>query len=189
MTYPPTFTPEARLEDALARVRGLERQRDEAAAETAEMLEFLKVHLGWEWFWADGFVGEEHRSQSKQNAQKLRAFLDARGHGLKFLARAESAEKALAELADKPSQEWWGKRTAWLNAELEKAERDLAEARDEFIDGLQKAHEELVEAQARVMRVAEAVRDACAREVDCEDDYSQAVRALPLAAIVKAVKP
>lgn len=68
-----------------------EKEREEASAEVAAMVNFLECELHWEYFRADGFVGEKHVSASEQNAQVLRAFLVEKGHGLKFLAKHDAA--------------------------------------------------------------------------------------------------
>lgn len=75
-------------------------ERDEAAQEAAEMIEFLKTHLGWEWFWSEGWVGEEFKSQAKQNAQRLRRFLDEKGHAKAFSLRLDTALAQVAKLRE-----------------------------------------------------------------------------------------
>jgi hypothetical protein len=84
--------------DGPDRISELEAQRDEAAQEAAEMVEFLKAHLGWEWFWSGGWVGEDVKAQARQNAQKLRKFLDETGHAKAFSQRLDEARAQVAML-------------------------------------------------------------------------------------------
>lgn len=95
----------------------LQTERDDAAHETAGMIEFLGVHLNWEDFWAEGFLGKETASLAEKNAQSLRRFLDEKGWGIKAhgslrterdtalrdLATArEECERLRGELARRP---------------------------------------------------------------------------------------
>lgn len=80
------------------RIRELQKERDEATAEVAAFLEWMKVQQGWEGFWADGFLGQKPISQAKQNLQAIRRFLEEKGHGLKFLAARDTLAAENARL-------------------------------------------------------------------------------------------
>jgi GTP1/Obg family GTP-binding protein len=118
-------TVELKRKDLRATVEALE----EAQAEAAECIEFLRNLSEWHEFWQEGFLGSVQKATTRQNAQKLRAFLDETNHARRFVerldaehARAERAEAALAKLQQTREMD------LGRAALLEKAERAEADA-------------------------------------------------------------
>jgi len=101
----PAPEPSDRLHEKLAlaneRCGMLAKERDEAKSECAAFLDWLKNQQSWEAFWADGFLGEKPVSQAKQNLQAIRKYLEATGHGLKFLAERDALQKQLDDAKEK----------------------------------------------------------------------------------------
>ena len=71
-------------EDALA-------ERDESSGEAAACIDFLRNLAEWHAFWEEGFLGKQVASQTKQNGQELRAFLDETNHGRRVVERLDAA--------------------------------------------------------------------------------------------------
>lgn len=104
--------------DALkARIAELEQARDEAKAECATALDFLRAELGWEAFRVEFQIGKEKVSLSAQNADKLRAFLAEKGHAIRFLESRESDRQTIAALrkALEPFAEMF--RSRWMEGD------------------------------------------------------------------------
>jgi hypothetical protein len=87
---------------------------DEGALEAAAAIEFLRTQLGWEWFWADGWLGEEHVSQAKRNAALLRRYLDTTGHAKGLCAKLDGYRSKIERLESEAAamrevlQDWLG---------------------------------------------------------------------------------
>ncbi len=116
-----------------------ERSRDEAAAEAAACLEFLRVELSWGDFHRD----MEWKTKHGDNAEKLRAYLAKSGHGLALLtalheARAERGKAIAQGQADQRAihdalgwaHGWHGKDLPqpWRGVTVLIAQRDEAQA-------------------------------------------------------------
>lgn len=88
------FEMSADLERVRMDVGELERERDEAKAEAASCIDFLVTQMGWEWFWAEGWVqaAEEAKSQARKNAAAIRRFLDDKGHAKRYKERMTRVE-------------------------------------------------------------------------------------------------
>jgi hypothetical protein len=68
-------------------IEELQHALEESAAETAACLEFLKTEMAWEYFREEQlcFDDQEKRSQSEENARKLKNYLVKKGHGIALL--------------------------------------------------------------------------------------------------------
>ena len=119
-------------------VNALKEQLKEASAETAAFLQWLETQASWEAFWADGFLGQELVSNATQNLQALRAFMNKKKHGLRFLAQYKVATQEIKDLNTAIDQligslyklpelmlEAEKKNPAWNKAELWGIERDI----------------------------------------------------------------
>jgi hypothetical protein len=73
-------------------------QVEELEAEVAACVEFLTTEMGWEYFRAEMLNARqpEPAQLSKQNALRLKEYLEQSGHGLKFLAKHRDLEARLS---------------------------------------------------------------------------------------------
>jgi hypothetical protein len=83
------ITPAERIARLEAKVKQLTDELDEAKAEVASCVEFLRAELDWEYFRAEMLYHDqpEPKSLSRRNALKLKTYLEESGHGLRFLER------------------------------------------------------------------------------------------------------
>jgi hypothetical protein len=125
----------------IAELRWVLEQEDakqkEATAEAAECVEFLRNLNDWHEFWQDGFLGSKQKAATRENAQKLRAFLDETNHARRFVerldaerVRAEHAEAALAKLQQTREMDLG---TAALLERAERAEALNAQLRGDLV--------------------------------------------------------
>jgi hypothetical protein len=135
-----------------------ERERDESAQETAEMVRFLQTQLGWEWFWSEGFVGQEHKSQATQNAQAIRKFLDDTGHAKRFCERLKEREAERDEARERCGD--WDKAAAILRASAFEQAAQVARGAPDAMGSVEPGRSIAVVVAGFIGRAIEALAEA-----------------------------
>lgn len=93
----------ALVDDLRAKLAKAERERDEATSEAAACLEFLATELDWEFFRSGMLYGKdepEKKTKSMENALAIRAFLQDKGHTLKWREKLHASERARGALCE-----------------------------------------------------------------------------------------